>query len=88
MVNISSEVGVTNITAVLKLSGDAENNLVVGVPTRYGDRDGVVAALRSNAFMSIFAFGVIFFKYGGIEGFKAEQVGSDMAPQHDTVRCT
>ena len=45
--------------------------MVVGVPTRYGGRPSIVAAMKSNAFMSLFAFAVIYFKYGGAEGFKA-----------------
>mmetsp|Transcript_23654 Transcript_23654/g.34687 ORF Transcript_23654/g.34687 Transcript_23654/m.34687 type:complete len:356 (-) Transcript_23654:178-1245(-) len=51
--------------------GEKSNDLVVGVPTRYGGRPSIVAAMKSNAFMSLFAFAVIYFKYGGAEGFKA-----------------
>jgi hypothetical protein len=47
------------------------NDLVIGVPTRYGGKDGIVAAFRSNPFMTVFALGVIYIKYGGPEKFKA-----------------
>lgn len=47
-----------------------KSDLVVGVPTRYGGRQGVVAALKSNPFMSMFAIMVIYVKYGGPEKFK------------------
>lgn len=55
---------------ILNSAGNPKD-LIVGVPTRYGGKDGVLAALRSNAFMSFFAFAVIGIKYGGPIGFKA-----------------
>jgi hypothetical protein len=58
---------------ILNQPGEAPNSLIVGVPTRYGGRDGIMAAIKSNAFMSLFAFGVIFAKYGGAAGFMKEQ---------------
>jgi hypothetical protein len=42
------------------------------VPTRYGGKDGVIAAARSNFYMSFFAIAVIQIKYGGIKNFRAE----------------
>jgi hypothetical protein len=50
--------------------GEASNELVIGVPTRYGGMTSSVAAFKSNPFLTLFALGVINIKYGGIAKFK------------------
>lgn len=50
--------------------GEEKDSLVVGVPTRYGGSQSIIAAFKSNPFMTVFAMGVILIKYG--RDFKAQ----------------
>jgi hypothetical protein len=46
------------------------DNLVIGVPTRYGGPECVKAALRSDPVLSLVAFGKIIKDYGSAENFR------------------
>jgi len=51
--------------------GDAEEDgLVIGVPTRYGGKECVTAALRSNPILTSIAIGKIIHDYGSLENFR------------------
>lgn len=46
-----------------------EGDLVIGVPTRYGGKGGIRAAIRSNWYLSVIAIATIKFQYGSVEKF-------------------
>lgn len=51
------------------LNEGADDELVIGVPTRYGGKDGIRAALRSNPILTVIALATIFKQYGSAEAF-------------------
>lgn len=51
------------------LNEGAADELVIGVPTRYGGRNGIRAALRSNWYLTVLALATIYKQYGSAEAF-------------------
>jgi hypothetical protein len=51
------------------LNDGPKDDLVIGVPTRYGGKMGIRAAMRSNWYMSVVALLTIFKQYGSAEAF-------------------
>jgi hypothetical protein len=51
------------------LNDGAADELVIGVPTRYGGGYGVRAAMRSNWYMTTVAILTILKQYGSIQNF-------------------
>ena len=51
------------------LNDGSADELVIGVPTRYGGKVGVRAALRSNVFLTVVALTTIWKQYGSAEAF-------------------
>ena len=51
------------------LNEGAKDELVIGVPTRYGGRDTIAAAVRSNWFLTVVALTTIWVQYGSAEAF-------------------
>jgi hypothetical protein len=49
--------------------GEKSNDLVIGCPTRFQGRTGVMAAFKSNFVLTLSAFAVIF-KNAALSGFK------------------
>ena len=51
------------------LNNGKDDELVIGVPTRYGGKAGIRAAVKSNWYMTLVAVATIAWQYGSAEAF-------------------